>query len=183
MADFSDEDNFMMKPFIWVSLISSILISACSSSEQQKIQIDPQKYKVQDTASLQQRFETLNQQLSQDYQVFKKSNNIAFSDQSLLDVNQLQTLNLHAVSSTSLKPVKQAYCQMMNGYFAEMYHLGHQNLQFVGQVKLPHAQDENLSKNFVDADQFYDFILNRYTSYRQAQEIMGFGCNLKAALH
>ena len=29
---------------------------------------------------------------------------------------------------------------------------------------------------------FYDFILNRYTSYRQAQEIMGFGCNLKEAL-
>ncbi len=173
----------MMKPFIWGSLISSILLSACSSSEQQKNQIDPQKYKVPDAARLQQRFETLNQQLSQDYQAFKKSNNIAFSDQSLLDVNQLQTLKLHAVSSTSLKPVKQAYCRMMNGYFAEMYHLGHQNLNIIEQVKLPDAQGENLSKSFADADQFYDFILNRYTSYRQAQEIMGFGCNLKAALN
>ncbi|WP_180041714.1 MULTISPECIES: hypothetical protein [unclassified Acinetobacter] len=172
-----------MKPFVLATLILSVVLSACSSSEQQKIQIDPQKYKVQDAASLQQRFETLNQQLSKDYQAFKKSNNIAFSDQSLLDVNQLQTLNLHAVSSTSLKPVKQAYCQMMNGYFAEMYQLGHQNLNIIGHVKLPHAQGENLSKNFADADQFYDFILNRYTSYRQAQEIMGFGCNLKAALH
>lgn len=172
-----------MKPFVLATLILSVVLSACSSSEQQKIQIDPQKYKVQDAASLQQRFESLNQQLSKDYQAFKKSNNIAFSDQSLLDVNQLQTLNLHAVSSTSLKPVKQAYCQMMNGYFAEMYQLGHQNLNIIGHVKLPHAQGENLSKNFADADQFYDFILNRYTSYRQAQEIMGFGCNLKAALH
>lgn len=172
-----------MKPFVLATLILSVVLSACSSSEQQKIQIDPQKYKVQDAARLQQRFESLNQQLSKDYQAFKKSNNIAFSDQSLLDVNQLQTLNLHAVSSTSLKPVKQAYCQMMNGYFAEMYQLGHQNLNIIGQVKFPHAQGENLSKNFADADQFYDFILNRYTSYRQAQEIMGFGCNLKAALH
>jgi outer membrane murein-binding lipoprotein Lpp len=172
-----------MKPFVLATLILSVVLSACSSSEQQKIQIDPQKYKVQDAASLQQRFESLNQQLSKDYQAFKKSNNIAFSDQSLLDVNQLQTLNLHAVSSTSLKPVKQAYCQMMNGYFAEMYQLGHQNLNIIGQVKLPHAQGENLSKNFADADQFYDFILNHYTSYRHAQEIMGFGCNLKAALH
>ena len=172
-----------MKPFVLATLILSVVLSACSSSEQQKIQIDLQKYKVQDAARLQQRFESLNQQLSKDYQAFKKSNNIAFSDQSLLDVNQLQTLNLHAVSSTSLKPVKQAYCQMMNGYFAEMYQLGHQNLNIIGQVKLSHAQGENLSKNFADADQFYDFILNRYTSYRQAQEIMGFGCNLKAALH
>ena len=172
-----------MKPFVLATLILSVVLSACSSSEQQKIQIDPQKYKVQDAARLQQRFESLNQQLSKDYQAFKKSNNIAFSDQSLLDVNQLQTLNLHAVSSTSLKPVKQAYCQMMNGYFAEMYQLGHQNLNIIGHVKLPHAQGENLSKNFADADQFYDFILNHYTSYRQAQEIMGFGCNLKAALH
>ena len=71
---------------------------------------------------------------------------------------------------------------MMNGYFAEMYHLGHQNLSLIGQLQLPHAQYEDLAKSFANADQFYDFILNRYTSYRQAQEIMGFGCNLKEAL-
>lgn len=61
----------MMKPLIFTILISSILVSACSSSEQHKTQIDPQQYKVQDAASLQQRFDTLNQQLSKDYQAFK----------------------------------------------------------------------------------------------------------------
>jgi outer membrane murein-binding lipoprotein Lpp len=172
-----------MKPLILATLIASLALAACSSSEQHKTQINPEQYKVQDVASLQQRFDLLNQQLSSDYQTFKKNNNIAFSDQSVLDVNQLKTLNLHAVSSTSLKPVKQAYCEMMNEYFAEMYHWGHQNPKLIGQVKLPHAQDEDLSKSFADADQFYDFILNRYTTYRQAQEIMGFGCNLKAALN
>ena len=173
----------MMKPLILTILISTILLSACSSSEQYKTQIDPQQYKVQDAASLQQRFETLNQQLSKNYQAFKKTNNIAFSDQSVLDANQLKTLDQNAVSRTSLKPVKQAYCEMMNGYFAEMYHLGNQNLSLIGQVQLPNMQAEDLEKSFANADQFYDFILNRYTTYRQAQEIMGYGCNLKAALN
>ncbi|WP_434082365.1 hypothetical protein [Acinetobacter terrae] len=173
----------MMKPFIFATLISSLLFSACSSSEQHKTQIDPQQYKVQDVASLQLRFETLNQQLSKNYQAFKKTNNIAFSDQSVLDVNQLKTLDQNAVSRTSLKPVKQAYCDMMNGYFTEMYHLGNQNLNLIGQVQLPNMQAEDLTKSFANADQFYDFILNRYTTYRQAQEIMGYGCNLKAALN
>lgn len=173
----------MMKPLIFVTLISSLLFSACSSSEQHKIQIDPQKYKVQDVASLQQHFEILNQRLSKNYQAFKKTNNIAFSDQSVLDVNQLKTLDQNAVSRTSLKPVKQAYCDMMNGYFAEMYHLGNQNLNLIGQVQLPNMQAEDLTKSFANADQFYDFILNRYTTYRQAQEIMGYGCDLKAALN
>ena len=173
----------MMKPLIFTILISTILLSACSSSEQYKTQIDPHKYKVQDAASLQQRFETLNQQLSKNYQAFKKNNNIAFSDQSVLDANQLKTLDQNAVSRTSLKPVKQAYCEMMNGYFAEMYHLGNQNLSLIGQVQLPNMQAEDLEKSFANADQFYDFILNHYTTYRQAQEIMGYGCNLKAALN
>ncbi|MGE8559837.1 MAG: hypothetical protein ACN6NJ_02650 [Acinetobacter sp.] len=173
----------MMKPLILATLIASLILSACSSSEQNKIQISPEQYKVQDIASLQQRFDGLNQQLSLDYQAFKKSNHIAFSDQSVLDINQLKTLDQHAVSRTSLKPVKQAYCDMMNGYFAEMYHLGNQNLNLIGQVQLPNMQAEDLTKSFANADQFYDFILNRYTSYRQAQEIMGFGCNLKATLN
>ena len=98
----------MIKPLICATLISSLLFSACSSSEQHKAPVDPQQYKVQDAASLQQRFETLNQQLSKDYQAFKKTNNIAFSDQSVLDVNQLKTLDQNAVSRTSLTPVKQA---------------------------------------------------------------------------
>ena len=172
----------MLKPLILATLISTLVLSACSSSEQNETQIDPQKYQVQDVASLKQRFDLLNQKLSKDYQAFKKTNSIAFSDQSVFDSRQLKTLNLHAVSRTSLKPVKTAYCEMMNGYFAETYHLGHQNLSLIGQLQLPHAQREDLAKNFANADQFYDFILNRYTSYRQAQEIMGFGCNLKEAL-
>lgn len=171
--------QFMLKPLILATLISTLVLSACSSSEQNETQIDPQKYQVQDVVSLQQRFDLLNQKLSKDYQAFKKTNSIAFSDQSVFDSHQLKTLNLHAVSRTSLKPVKTAYCEMMNGYFSEMYHLGHQNLSLMGQLQLPHAQHEN----FANADQFYDFILNRYTSYRQAQEIMGFGCNLKEALN
>ena len=154
----------MIKPLICATLISSLLFSACSSSEQHKAPVDPQQYKVQDAASLQQRFETLNQQLSKDYQAFKKTNNIAFSDQSVLDVNQLKTLDQNAVSRTSLKPVKQAYCEMMNGYFAEMYHLGNQNLNLIGQVQLPNMQAEDLEKSFANTDQFYDFILNRYTT-------------------
>lgn len=172
----------MLKPLILATLISTLVLSACSPSEQNETQIDPQKYQVQDVASLQQRFDLLNQKLSKDYQVFKKTNSIAFSDQSVFDSRQLKTLNLHAVSRTSLKPVKTAYCEMMNDYFAEIYHLGHQNLSLMGQLQLPHAQHEDLAKSFANADQFYDFILNRYTSYRQAQEIMGFGCNLKEAL-
>ena len=70
----------------------------------------------------------------------------------------------------------------MNGYFAEMYRLGHYNLELLDQIQLPQAQQENLKQNFANADNFYDFILNRYTSYRQVQQTMNYGCNLKAAL-
>ena len=173
----------MLKLFIVATLISTLVLSACSSSKQNATQIDPQTYQVQDVTSLQQRFDVLNQQLTANYQTFKQTHNIVFSDQSVFDSRQLKTLNLHAVSRTSLKPVKTAYCEMMNDYFAEMYHLGHQNLSLMGQFQLPHAQNEDLAKSFANTDQFYDFILNRYTSYRQAQEIMGFGCNLKEALN
>ena len=70
----------------------------------------------------------------------------------------------------------------MNHYFSEMYHLGHVNLALVKDVKLPNAANEDLSQVFANADQFYDFIINRYTTYKQAQETMQYGCNLKAAL-
>ena len=172
----------MIKPFILATFMSSLILSACSSSEQNKIQIHPEDYKVENVAQLEQRFETLNQQLSRDYQNFKKNNAIAFSDQSIFDVQQLQTLDLHAVSRTSLKPVKQAYCKMMNDYFVHMYYLGHQNINLLSQTQWPKIKNQDLIKDFSSADQFYDFILNRYTHYRQAQEIMGFGCNLKQAL-
>lgn len=168
--------------FILVTLILSTMLVACSSSEQAAVKLDTTQYQVADAGVLQQRFNHLNQQLSEDYQLFKKNNNIAFSDQSILDVNQLQSLHLHAVSRSSLKPVKQAYCEMMNDYFVQMYHLGNQNLDLMPQIQLPHVSAQNLAKDFSSAAAFYDFVLNRYSSYRQAQEIMGLGCNLKHAL-
>lgn len=171
-----------MKPFILATMVSSVLLAACSAQESNQIKINTEDYKVPDATHLQQRFETLNQQFSLDYQNFKNDHQIAFSDQSIFDVNQLQTLHLHAVSRTSLKPVKQAYCKIMNGYFVQMYHLGHQNLDLVPQLQLSSLNGQDLSQEFSGADPFYDFILNRVSSYRQAQEIMGYGCNLKQAL-
>lgn len=174
--------NFLVMRFILVTLILSSMLVACSSSEQAAVKLDTTQYQVADAGVLQQRFNHLNQQLSEDYQLFKRNNNIAFSDQSILDVNQLQSLHLHAVSRSSLKPVKQAYCEMMNDYFVQMYHLGNQNLDLMPQIQLPHVSAQNLAKDFSSAAAFYDFVLNRYSSYRQAQEIMGLGCNLKHAL-
>ena len=174
--------NFLVMRFILVTLILSSMLVACSSSEQAAVKLDTTQYQVADAGVLQQRFNHLNQQLSEDYQLFKRNNNIAFSDQSILDVNQLQSLHLHTVSRSSLKPVKQAYCEMMNDYFVQMYHLGNQNLDLMPQIQLPHVSAQNLAKDFSSAAAFYDFVLNRYSSYRQAQEIMGLGCNLKHAL-
>lgn len=174
--------NFLVMRFILGTLILSSMLVACSSSEQAAVKLDTTQYQVADAGVLQQRFNHLNQQLSEDYQLFKRNNNIAFSDQSILDVNQLQSLHLHAVSRSSLKPVKQAYCEMMNDYFVQMYYLGHQNINLLSQTQWPKIKNQDLIKDFSSADQFYDFILNRYTHYRQAQEIMGFGCNLKQAL-
>lgn len=109
--------NFLVMRFILGTLILSSMLVACSSSEQAAVKLDTTQYQVADAGVLQQRFNHLNQQLSEDYQLFKRNNNIAFSDQSILDVNQLQSLHLHTVSRSSLKPVKQAYCEMMNDYF------------------------------------------------------------------
>ena len=71
---------------------------------------------------------------------------------------------------------------MMNAYFADMYRLGHYNLELVDDIQLPNAANENLKDNFSNVDHFYTFILDRYTTYRQVQQTMGYGCNLKAAL-
>jgi len=71
----------------------------------------------------------------------------------------------------------------MNGYFAEMYRLGHYNLELISDVDIPHTEQENLKQNFSSPEQFYDFIINRYSTYRQVQQTMNYGCNLKAALN
>lgn len=171
-----------MKLFLAATVFMTVMLTACSANEQEKKTVNPQSYQVADTAALQQRFEQLNQKLASDFTQLKKVESLAFSDQSALDVNNLKSLNQHFVASTALKPAKVAYCDVMNGYFAEMYHLGHFNLDKVGAVKLPNAGNEDLTQVFANTDQFYDFIINRYTTYKQAQETMQYGCNLKAAL-
>ena len=171
-----------MKPFVYGGLLVMCGLVACSNPQKTQENIDSKQYQVQDAAALQQRIDALNAKLAQDFKQFKQVESIAFAHQFPLDVNNLQTLNQHLVASTALKPTKAGYCDMMNGYFAEMYRLGHYNLELLDQIQLPQAQQENLKQNFANADNFYDFILNRYTSYRQVQQTMNYGCNLKAAL-
>ena len=172
----------LMKSFVYSSLLAVCGLIACSNPQKTQENIDPKQYQVQDAAALQQRIDALNAKLAQDFKQFKQAENIAFAHQFPLDVNNLQTLNQHLVASTALKPTKIAYCDMMNGYFAELYRLGHYNLDLLKNVKLARAEQENLIANFANAESYYDFILNRYTSYRQVQQTMGYGCNLKAAL-
>ncbi|KGT48383.1 hypothetical protein [Acinetobacter sp. HR7] len=167
---------------VWLGTLALGLMLVACSQEPQKAEVDPKQYQVRSAQELQQRFEALNQKLAADFAQFKKVESIAFAHQFPLDVNNLQTLNQHLVASTALKPTKIAYCDMMNGYFAEMYRLGHFNLNLLNEVTLPNAKKENLKTDFSSADQFYTFILDRYTSYRQVQQVMNYGCNLKAAL-
>ena len=173
----------MMKPLIWTTLMLSMLLVGCTKDEKPRAQIDVTAYQVKDIDQLQQRFDQLNEKLAVDFKQFKQMESIAFAHQYPLDTTDLKTLNMHLVASTSLKPTKIAYCDLMNGYFIEMYRLGHANLNLVKGLKLPNAENENLEQNFVSVDQFYDFILNRYTTYRQVQQVMGYGCNLKGALN
>lgn len=178
-----DIESSMIKPLIWMTLVSSVLwIAACSNSEPATSKVNMAAYQVENAAALQQGFNQLNTKLATDFKHFKQVESQAFSNQSALDVNDLSTLDLHLVASTALKPTKVAYCNLMNGYFAEMYRLGHANLSLLKSVQLPHTEQENLVQDFASVDQFYDFILNRYSSYRQVQQVMGYGCNLKAAL-
>jgi len=172
----------MKKPFILTTLIASVFFIGCTVEKDKKVPVDISTYQVHDIQQLQQRFNQLNIQLAQNFKQFKRTEYIAFANQYPLDTNNLRTLNLHLVASTSLKPTKVAYCHLMNDYFTEMYRLGHYNLNLVNGLKLPNTAQENLKKDFSSEDQFYDFILNRYTTYRQVQEVMGYGCNLKAAL-
>ena len=170
-----------MKPLICMTLIVSIFLGGCAE-EKMNEPVDVNAYKVSDLNQLQARYNQLNTKLAADFKQFKQVENIAFSNQYPLDTNNLKTLNIHLVASTALKPTKIAYCDLMNGYFTEMYRLGHYNLNLVNGLKLPYTDKENLRQDFSTTEQFYDFILNRYTTYRQVQEVMGYGCNLKAAL-
>ncbi|EPF72806.1 hypothetical protein [Acinetobacter indicus] len=171
-----------MKGYVGAVLLTITGLTACGPHEAEQVQVQPEQYQVASAEQLQQRFSALNRQLEADFQQFKQLESIAFAQQFPLDADNLMTLNQHLVSSTALKPTKAGYCDMMNGYFAEMYRLGHYNLELLDQIQLPQAQQENLKQNFANADNFYNFILNRYTSYRQVQQTMNYGCNLKAAL-
>ena len=172
----------LMKSFVYSSFLVVCGLIACSNPQETQENIDPKQYQVEDAAALQQRIDALNAKLAQDFKQFKQVESIAFAHQFPLDVKNLQTLNQHLVASTALKPTKIAYCDMMNGYFTEMYRLGHYNLNLVDQIQLPKAENEDLKSNFASSDQFYTFILDRYTTYRQVQQTMNYGCNLKAAL-
>lgn len=171
-----------MKPFLWTTLIVSVVFAGCSKPEDAKPVVNASQYTVDNAEALQKRFVQLNEKFAVDFKQFKQDESTAFAHQLPLDVNNLKTLNMHLVASTSLKPTKVAYCNLMNGYFAEMYRLGHYNLQLMKDIKLPNANKENLQQDFSSVDSFYDFILNRYTTYRQVQQVMGYGCNLKEAL-
>ena len=171
-----------MKPLLWTTLIASVVLMGCSKTEDAKPIVNASQYTVDNAEALQKRFVQLNEKFAIDFKQFKQNESIAFAHQLPLDVNNLKTLNMHLVASTSLKPTKIAYCDLMNGYFAEMYRLGHYNLQLMKDIKLPNADKEKLQQDFSSADSFYDFILNRYTTYRQVQQVMGYGCNLKEAL-
>ena len=134
---------------IWLTSLALLVGLTACSQEAKKPVVDPVQYQVQTAPELQQRFDALNMKLAQDFQKFKKVESIAFSHQFPLDANNLQSLNRHLVSSTALKPSKIAYCDMMNTYFADMYRLGHYNLELVDEIKLPNASNENLKENFL----------------------------------
>src|SRR5690606_28786579 len=166
-------------------LLSLALVAGftpCTAQHQPDARVSPLQYHVNTAAELHQRFNTPNAQLAQDLQQLREVDSIAASHQIPLDIHNLQTLNQHPGSRTALKSSKLAYCDMMNAYFAGMYRLGHYNLDLVPAIQLPNAKEEDLKKNFSDSDQFYSFILDRYTTYRQVQQTMNYGCNLKAAL-
>lgn len=171
-----------MKRIAAAAVFSSALFTACSNQEPQQPAVNEAKICNKDAQDLQQKINQLNMQFSEDFKRFKQAESLAFSDQSVLDVNNLKTLNLHTVSSTSLKPSKEAYCKMMNAYFNELYRLGHFNLNQLDGVKMNNAPASNLKSKFANADAFYTFILEEHTTYKQAQLGMGFGRNLRGAL-
>lgn len=171
-----------MKRIAAAAVFSSALFTACSNQEPQQPAVNEAAYAAKDAQDLQQKINQLNMQFSENFKRFKQAESLAFSDQSALDVNNLKTLHLHTVSSTSLKPSKEAYCKMMNAYFNELYRLGHFNLNQLDGVKMKNAPASNLKSKFANADAFYTFILEEHTTYKQAQLGMGFGCNLRGAL-
>lgn len=167
---------------IAAAAVLSVMMAGCTEPKPEQVQVDINKYRVNDAPALQARLDELNAKLVQEYAQMKHQNAYAFADGSALDASDLMTLNMQAVSATALKPVKENYCAVMNNYFNELYRLGHFNIQLLPDVQIKHAPQQNLAQTFLNAQNFYQFILNDYSSYKQAQQQMGLGCNLLAAL-
>jgi len=175
----------MMKFFHVVLIsLSLVLLGACAEKRPDDFHSTPADYRVNSAVELQAKIDHLNQELQQQFLTFKSQYPDAFSDpKAELDVHNLHTLNEHLVSRFALKNAKNGYCNMMNSYFVKMFQIGHQNLNLVEHLKLKHLPaHENLKEIFAQPENFYQFIINRYTSYRQVQETMNYGCNLKGAL-
>lgn len=173
--------NSMKRLSIMALMLVIGAVQGCSQQKDTKV-VDLAQFKVDTAQALQQRIDERNEKLRADFLQFKKIESIAFSDQSELDVNNLKTLSLHLVSRNALKSSKESYCKMMNQYFADIYHLGHFNLPLISQIQIPQTQSKDLPNYFADAEHYYQFIIQEHTTYKQVQEAMGLGCNLRSAL-
>ena len=170
-----------MKQTIGLCAVLMAGLTACSTEDKIPT-VNAADYQVTDQASLHVRLQQLDQKFAQDFQGLKQQHNTAFSTQKTVTAQDLQQLHMHAVSTTSLKETKEAYCAVMNGYFSEVYRLGHFNLSHLANLKLLNVQPQDAQEDFANPEAFYNLVMDRATTYRQAQQTMGFGCNLKAAL-
>ncbi|RKG31103.1 hypothetical protein D7V32_09470 [Acinetobacter tianfuensis] len=171
-----------MKPFMAAALIGSIFLVGCVEDNTPAQALNPELYSVQNASQLQQKIADLNVKLADDYMQMKQMYGYAFSNTFALNADDLKTLNAQAVSATALKPVKEHYCSMMNGYFNELYRYGHFNQNLMDDVVLNNASAVGLADHFKNAASFYQFVMEEHSTYKQAQQLMGFGCNLRGAL-
>ena len=170
----------MKKTWALLVVITTGLI-ACAD-QKTSVQVNAADYQVADQATLEKRLQARNAQFAEDFTAFKKAHSHAFSTQKPVTEAELKKLHMHAVGATALKPTKEAYCSMMNGYFSDIYRLGHFNLAYIQNVTVLDRAAEDAQENFANPDAFYKLVMERATTYRQAQQLMGYGCNLKAAL-
>ena len=170
-----------MKRIFLGAVALSVLFAGCSSQDS-SVKIQADAYRVSDQTALNAKLDHFNQQLETSFANFKKTHYSAFSTQNAVSVKNLNQLHMHAVSATALKTTKQAYCEMMNGYFADIYRLGYFNSTLLGHVNILNVDLEHAQSTFSSANAYYNFVMEQATTYRQAQQIMNFGCNLKSSL-
>ena len=170
-----------MKHGIVLLAVLTAGLMACTD-QQPVVKVNAADYQVADQTSLENRLQARNTQFAEDFTAFKKAHSQAFSTQKPVTEADLKKLHMHAVGATALKPTKEAYCSMMNGYFSDIYRLGHFNLAYIETVAVLNGAGEDAQENFANPEAFYNLVMERATTYRQAQQLMGYGCNLKAAL-